>query len=462
MTVSIARQIAFRALSAIEQKGAYTHLALRAALEETTPQPSDAALASEIVHGVTVWRRLLDHWIETLTKDHSGHMQHTVRTLLRMALYQMRFLERVPPYAVVNDAVEQTKIYAQRAAGFVNGVLRAALRQTAYLQPARTVDDLADCAVEQLALRLSYPDWLAQSLIATYGRTVAISAMVAMNESPVRTVRVNRLVATREEVLASLAESGVQAEACALSPEGIRLLSRTQPETIPDVMAGRCTLQGESSMLVAPVLAPKPGQKVLDACAAPGGKATHLAELSLDQADITAMDLHEHRARAIARTARHLGLHSVRAVTGDAREVQEDFDAILLDAPCSGIGTIARKSDLKWTAAPLKTAAIVQLQRELLSALAKRVKPGGKLLYSTCTLLPEENEQQREQFLRDHPDFVAEPFDLPGLRQIDASRSAGADGQARIWPQDFGGDGFYLALFRRIPDWTNQAKEESV
>lgn len=449
MTAALARHTAFRALCAIEQRGAYAHLALREALGTTAHSAVDAGLASEIVHGVTVWRRLLDHWIAALAHGHAGHLERAVRTILRMALYQVRFLERIPAYAAVNDAVELTKVHAPKAARLVNGVLRTALRQTDYVAPARTTAQLGELDPADAALRLSYPDWLLTRLTDAYGFAFAVEVLAAMNRSPVRTLRVNRLVTTREAVLAQLTARGVHAEASPMLDEAIRLQGHVPLESLPEVRSGLCTLQGESSMLVAPLLAPRAGEAILDACAAPGGKATHLAEISDDQATITAVDLHAHRVREIAAAAGRLGLSSVKAVAGDAREITGEYDAILLDAPCSGLGTIARKADLKWTATPAKIASLAAVQTELLAAMAKRVKLGGRLLYSTCTLTVEENEVQRERFLAAHPDFVAEPFSLPAAAQSARDPEAGADGQARIWPQDFGGDGFYLALFRR-------------
>ena len=448
-----ARRCAFAVLFAVARRGAYAHLALEQELAGRRLAPEDAALASEITRGAMTWQRLLDRWIDRLAKGRRP--DPAVAVILRMALYQLRFLDRVPAYAALSDAVELAKERAPHAAAFVNGVLRAATRETEWERPladgcggragaccpeeAPAPEALALSPAE-FALRASYPDWLAACVGEALGERAGRAALLALNRRPVRTLRVNRLRAARADVLASLCAAGVDAEPSPCAPEGIRLPPGVNPVQLQVYRDGLCSLQGESSMLIAPLLEPRPGMAILDACAAPGGKAAHIAELADDRARVTAVDLHPHRAALVRAAAARLHLTSVRVETADARSLRGRYDAVLLDAPCSGIGTIARKPDLKWRLTPGALRELADLQAELLLALADAVRPGGLFVYSTCTLAAAENERQIERFLAARPDFCAAPFALSGGEVA---------GTARILPQSFGGDGFFVARMIR-------------
>jgi len=450
MTVSAARAAAFEVLHRMERQGTYSHVALRDVLESSRLQPNDAGLASEIVHGVTLWRRLLEHWLLELSGGKSARSERVVVIICLMSLYQLRMLTRVPSYAVVDDAVTLTRMHAERATGFVNAVLRASLRQTDYLRPITDLSMTDGLSLQEVALRLSYPDWLALHLQAALGAEAARSAMHAMNETPVRTLRVNRLRCTREQLIEALAQEGVTAVASPISPDGVRLTSRVRVETMSAFARGWCTLQGESSMLLAQIVDPVAGERVLDACAAPGAKATHLAEYSGDEAVIVAVEIYDHRSRMITALARRLGIGGVQVVTGDARAETGLYDAVLLDAPCSGLGTIARKSDIKWSASSARIGEVAKLQSELLRCAALRVRPGGRLIYSTCTLSPEENDRQRDRFLAEHPEFSPKPLTLTGgWSPSESLAQRPRVGELKVLPQDFGGDGFYIASFVR-------------
>ena len=447
MTIAPARTCAFAVLQDVEVKKAYSHVALHDALRRQSLSPEDAALATEIVHGVLLWRRLLDEWIKTLTRSTKSKVTPDVMTILRIGLYQMRFLHKVPAYAAVSDAVDLAKLHNAKAAGFVNAVLRAAQRQKGYEQPLLEFSSLQGVTLTEAARRLSFPDWMARHLAKTLGDADAVEVMWGLNQKANRALRVNQLRTTREHLVADLLAKGIEASPSAVTQDGVHVTSRTAMQFLPEYEQGLYTLQGESSMMIARLLQGEPGMRILDACAAPGGKTTHIAEVTQDRAEIVAVDLHEHRAAMIKEQAKRLQLRSIQVQTMDARNSTGDFDRILLDAPCSGLGTIARKPDLKWTMTEDKIAALVSVQEDLLHTLATRVRSGGILLYTTCTLSAQENERQIGRFLDLHPEFSL--LDWTADERASLHYSQKAKGMAWIYPQDFFGDGFFLARLQR-------------
>ena len=319
---------------------------------------------------------------------------------------------------------------------------------------------LADPA-ERIALRHSYPAWLVRRWIAVFGEAGTEAICAAGNEPPHASVRVNRLRLSPEEALARLTAAGFDARPSDAAAAGIVVRRGGNLADSDGYQAGLWTVQDESSMLVAEVAAPRPGMRALDCCAAPGGKTTHLAELMEDRGEVWANDLHPHKRKLIEDQAGRLGLASVRAITGDAAELDRrfdpaSFDVVLLDAPCTGFGVIRRKPDIKWTKSPEDIAAIADLQRRLLETAAALVRPGGTLVYSTCTIEPEENENQIARFLERHPEFAADPAwperTLAALRRAGAIGGGPFPGMAQILPHHFGSDGFFIARLRRRSD----------
>ncbi|MGG4032205.1 16S rRNA (cytosine(967)-C(5))-methyltransferase RsmB [Paenibacillus cisolokensis] len=319
---------------------------------------------------------------------------------------------------------------------------------------------LADPA-ERIALRHSYPAWLVCRWIAVFGEAGTEAICAAGNEPPHASVRVNRLRLSPEEALARLTAAGFDARPSDAAAAGIVVRRGGNLADSDGYRAGLWTVQDESSMLVAEVAAPRPGMRALDCCAAPGGKTTHLAELMEDRGEVWANDLHPHKRKLIEDQAGRLGLASVRAITGDAAELDRrfdpaSFDVVLLDAPCTGFGVIRRKPDIKWTKSPEDIAAIADLQRRLLETAAALVRPGGTLVYSTCTIEPEENENQIARFLERHPEFAADPAwperTLAALRRAGAIGGGPFPGMAQILPHHFGSDGFFIARLRRRSD----------
>ncbi|MFF2484121.1 16S rRNA (cytosine(967)-C(5))-methyltransferase RsmB [Paenibacillus sp. NPDC058071] len=452
-----AREIALDTLLRVSETGAYSNLQLNRALSDAQLQRADAALATELVYG-TIQRQLtLDHWLAHFAAKGLRKLEPWVHQLLRMSAYQLLYLDRIPAHAAVNEAVTIAKRRGhQGISGMVNGILRSIDRNRSELTASAITD--RDAAIA-LSLRHSYPEWLVRRWLGAFGEQTTEAICAAGNEPPHGSVRVNRLRESREKTLLQLTEQGFEAAPSDVAPYGVAVKRGGNMADTDGYRAGLWTVQDESSMLVAEIVAPKAGMQVLDCCAAPGGKTTHLAELMEGKGKVWANDVHPHKRELIEGQAERLGLTNVEAITGDAGELPDrfapgSFDAVLLDAPCSGFGVIRRKPEIKWTKSEEDVLAIAAIQRRLLEAASGLVKPGGVLVYSTCTIERAENEEQVEQFLERHPEFE---FDADWPEAVLAPlRTAGiADdsfrGSIQLLPQHFGSDGFYIARLRRRP-----------
>ncbi|HZG84475.1 16S rRNA (cytosine(967)-C(5))-methyltransferase RsmB [Paenibacillus sp.] len=447
-----AREIALEALTAVEQEGAYSNLALNAALTRHKPEPREAGLATELVYGTIQRLQTIDAVLGAHLAKGVSKLQPWVRSLLRLSAYQLLYLDRVPAHAAVSEAVS---IARRRGHAGVSGLVNAVLRKLA-ANPGRPaapagLDDAARIAFEE-----SHPEWLIREWVRAFGAERAGRIAAANNEPPKASVRVNRLKLTRAELIERLAASGVAAEPSAVSYDGVVVTSGGNAAHGDAYAQGLCTVQDESSMLVAALVDPEPGMRVLDCCAAPGGKSTHLAERMEDEGEIIACDIHPHKRELIDAAARRLGLRSVETVVIDAAKLHErfeagSFDRVLLDAPCSGFGVIRRKPDIKWTKTRGDVDAIAETQKAILRSAAKLVKPGGALVYSTCTLEPKENEEQIAAFLAEHPEFAPDPRLPSGIPPKVAEACAAGPGMLRVTPEQFGSDGFFMARLVRSP-----------
>lgn len=456
-----ARELALDALVRVATSGAYSNLQLHHALQEAELSRADAGLATELVYGTLQRQLTLDRWLRQFVAKGFAKLEPWVLSLLRMSLYQLVYLDRVPPHAAVNEAVEIGRRRGHAGiAGMLNGVLRSAVRQL----PQLKAEDFASepDAARRLSLRHSYPEWLAERWIAAYGEDTAEAMMSAGNEAPQGSLRVNRLRLSPQQALERLRQAGLDARPSAAAPWAGVVVDRGGNLAGTDgYTEGLWSIQDESSMIVAAAAAPQPGFRVLDCCAAPGGKSAHLGELMDGRGEIVANDLHPHKKALVESQAARLGLGLIHAVAGDAAELPEhfapgSFDLVLLDAPCSGLGVIRRKPEIKWTKSPADIEAIAAVQERLLDAAAELVKPGGTLLYSTCTIAGEENSAQIASFLERHPAFALDPAGWPesvlaplraaGIGDADAGRF---DGSLQLLPHHFGSDGFYIARLRR-------------
>jgi len=306
---------------------------------------------------------------------------------------------------------------------------------------------------ERIALEHSHPVWLVRRWIHRYGEETAAAMCEANNQPPGTSIRANRLKGDREQLAGLLAREGIETRPSTLAPDGLILVSGGHAAESPLHGSGHFTIQDESSMLVGRVVSPEPGMKVLDCCAAPGGKTTHLAELMEDRGEVYACDIHEHKEQLILSQAKRLGLGSIRTIVSDALRLGEHFaegtfDRILLDAPCTGLGVLRRKPDIKWMKQEPDIQAMANLQRKLLQAVHPLLKPGGILVYSTCSTEPEENERLIRQFVRETPGFALEAFPA-GLLPAGSAEEEGRKGMLQLLPHQFHSDGFFIARLRK-------------
>ncbi len=392
----------------MHQNGAYAALALGERLSKSILNPMDRRLATRMVYSALENQIQLDFALDRFMERPTN--EPIQRDILRLSACQILFHDRVPESAACNEGVNLTKAMGmESAAGFINAVLRNLCRGKADIPWPKAEDGLR----EYLHVMGSMPLWIVDKLIAEYGEEDAKGIIMHREEEHPLTLRANQLRLTDGEFEKLLAEKEWQARK-GLAPHAY--LVNAVVDSTPEYQKGLFSIQGQSSMLAAEAMQVKPGMKVLDACAAPGGKSAYMCEAMQNTGRVYAWELHEKRAMLLESTKRRLGLENLRVSVRDAAEPKRDLegslDAVLLDAPCSGLGVMVQKPDLKYRVQEEDIASIVATQKKLLDALCLYVKPGGTLVYSTCSILPEENTRQIEAFLETHPEFTVEPLPL--------------------------------------------------
>lgn len=445
-----AREAALRALHDVDVKEAYANLALDARLTGSKLPGRDRALATELVYGTVRRLGTVDWAIGQAADRPLAKMDPWIRNVLREAVYQILFMDRIPQRAAVDEAVELAKKYGHvGVAKFVNGVLRGFLRKLPDLQ----WPDEAKEPVQALAVRHSHPEWLVANWTERFGTAEAVRLMEANNQVPPLTIRVNRTKASRDEVAAALKAEGVETEPTRFSPDGLvvhDLTSSSYLDGLKAMKAGLFIVQDESSMLVGRVMDPQPGWTVVDVAAAPGGKSTHIAELMGNQGQVIAVDIHPHKVELIEQNAKRLGLSCIQGLAADARELGKMMpgraDAVLCDVPCSGLGTLARRPDARWRKEETDPTALVPIQEAILVSAAQLLKPGGTLIYSTCTIDPRENQELVSSFVQAHPEFR---FDDIRPLLPEGLRSDAAEGYIQLYPHIHGTDGFFIARLKK-------------
>ena len=403
-----ARTAAFHALRAVAAERAD----LPTALSRTRPQLSDErdrALAAEIVTGTLRWQRSVDHLIERFARRPLSKLDADVLVILRLSLYQLLHLDRVPASAVVDDAVNMTRAARkQSAAGFVNAVLRSMLRQRHRLPLPARPDNPGDreAAIAYLGVTHSHPEWLVTRWLDRFGFDAVERWVRFNNDAPRLTIRANRLRVTREALRSTLAQSGIDSEPARYAPDGL-VITAGNPLRHP--ADGSFFVQDEASQLVPLVLGARPGEQVLDLCASPGGKTTAIAADMEDTGVIVASDVRPRRVALLGETVRASGsrhAHVLYVGASGPLPFRDTFDRVLVDAPCSGLGTVRRDPDIRWRRSESDLAAFARDQLALLDRAAHVVRPGGRLVYATCSSEPEENDDVAEAFLRTHTAFV--------------------------------------------------------
>lgn len=437
-----AREIALLTLSACEKQGAWSDGYLKKAIREVGLSTRDGALATKICAGVLQNRMLIDFYLDHFSTVKRNKMEEKVLLALRLGVYQMIFLDRVPVSAAVNTSVELVRKYARnpKSVGLVNGILRGIGRHLEELpQPEGTV-------VEQLSIQYSHPEWLVQKFLDLLGPEETKALLEEENGPPPIYAQTNTVKITPKDLETRFQAEGVSWEKHPWMPGCFQIHGTGDLEKLPSFQEGLFSVQDPAARLSVLAAEPKPGEKVLDVCAAPGGKSFAAAQCMQNTGEVLSCDIHPHKKTLIEKGAERLGLTCVTALTQDGKEFQPSwenrFDVVLVDVPCSGLGVIRKKPDIRYkNPAPLK--GLPKVQKAILENAARYVKPGGVLLYSTCTIFQEENEEVVLGFLDKENSFTGENFEL--FHQIQSDEN----GMLTLWPHRHGTDGFFIAKLRK-------------
>ncbi|WP_269609745.1 16S rRNA (cytosine(967)-C(5))-methyltransferase [Prochlorococcus marinus] len=431
-----ARKAAWEVIQAVGG-GAFADVALERVFNLYSFKSIDKALITELSYGAIRQRYFLDCWIDYLGKVPAKKQPPLLRWLLHLGLYQVLKMERIPPSAAINTTVELAKKHhLKKLAPVVNGILRSALRSQ---KRGLLLPELKNPSLE-LAKNESLPLWLASELINWKGIEDAKKIAKAFNCISPIDIRVNKLRADLKEVKAIFDSCGIHTQVISNCPYGLEVRAGVgEPRKWPGYEEGKWSVQDRSSQLIAPSLGPLPGEKILDACAAPGGKSTHIAELINNEGKVWSVDRSSRRSKKILANSERLGTKCLQILVADSNELllknpdwKSFFDRILIDAPCSGLGTLARHPDARWRMNQDNIQELVAVQSHLLKSLAPLLKSGGTLIYSTCTIHPEENFNQIKNFLQLKPEFLLEY-------------------EKQIWPgEEDNGDGFYIAVLNKL------------
>ncbi len=452
LTVSNPRQVAFLALKDADRKGTYADVALDRQLAKSTLKPRDRGLATELVYGCVRGARSLDAILDRFAKKPAQQQPPDLRILFHLGFYQLVFLDRISDAAAVDTTVKLAKANRMTGlSGVLNGVLRQYLRHRDKTPAKKSFpeDILPEDPVLRLGIRYSYPDWIVKTWIDRLGFEEAEQLCQWFNTPPSVHLRINPLKTTLETVELVLQEAGANVERIPFIPQGLKLQSAGKIEALPGYAEGWWTVQDSSAQLVTYLLEPQPGEVIVDACAAPGGKTTHIAELMQDTGTIWAIDRTPSRLKKVRQNCDRLQLKSVKILEGDSREQSQfngSVDRVLLDAPCSGLGTLHRRADLRWRQTPENAIELARLQRQLLDACASWVKPGGVLVYATCTVNEIENEGVVQAFLDSHDDWCIET----PASESPVAPLASLEGWIRVFPHRHNMDGFFMVKLRRI------------
>jgi 16S rRNA (cytosine967-C5)-methyltransferase len=437
------RQVAWQILRQI-QGGAFADVALDRGLKGAVINDLDRKLATELVYGCMRRQRTLDAIIDQLAQKTAKQQPPELRLMLHIGLYQLRYLDQIPSSAAVNTTVDLAKQNGFAGlTGFVNGLLRQYLRTPELTIPA--ADPIA-----RIGIQHSYPDWIVQVYRDQLGEAETEQLCEWFNQPPSIDLRINTLKTTIAAVQAQMQTVGIQSQPVPAVPQALRLTAHAGAiQNLPGFTTGDWIVQDSSAQLVGYLLDPQPGETIVDACAAPGGKTLHIAELMQDRGTVWAIDRAESRLKKIQQNVDRLGLQSIQLKTGDSRDLPEFVgiaDRVLVDAPCSGLGTLHRHADGRWRQNPESVASLTQQQQDILQQASTWVKPGGILVYATCSLHPAENEAIVQNFLQQNPDWQIDrpPADSPVTPFLQPA------GWAKIWPHQHQMDGFFMVRLKKI------------
>lgn len=437
-----AREGALKVLYLIDVKEAYSNIALGDEINNGNYSSLDKGFMTELVYGVLENMLLIDYIIEEFSSIKLKKLHPWTLNILRLGVYQLRFLEKVPESAAVNEAVNLAKKYCNKSSGFVNGVLRSIIRNKDNIK----LPDPEKETVKYLSVKYSHPKWMVESFLSFYSEDFVEELLEANNQTPQLYFRVNTLKISVNDCVEILRQQGYEVMVNPFIEEAISLKGDINLSEMEAMKKGYVYIQDFSSMLIAKVLDPKAGDFIVDVCSAPGGKATHMAQLMNNEGAIIARDIYDHKLKLIKKNAENLGISIIKTEKFDAldedRQLFEKADKVLIDAPCSGLGIIRRKPEIKYRKKPDDIKAITELQLKILKNAANYVRSGGILVYSTCTIDPRENIGVVERFLKERTGFqlvdIAKEYGryLPGEHR---------DKTIQLYPNLHNTDGFFVA-----------------
>ncbi len=436
-----ARDTALEVLMQIERANAWSDGSLKRTIAKNGLEGREAALATRLAYGVVQNRTLLDFYITCYCVQKAHKLEPVIRNILRIGGYQILFMDKIPHRAAVNEAVEMCRRNGRpRAAGMVNAVLRKFVANWMNMPPIPQ-----GSTAEYLSIRYSHPRWLVERLLGLLPPEEAEQFLQGDNDPVPTTIQANLLKTDDESLAQELRQAGIEVERHGWLPHCFLVRGTGSLERLPAFTEGRFMVQDAAAHLVTVVAQPQKGDRVYDVCAAPGGKSFAAAIAMEGEGQILSCDIHPHKLKLIESGAQRLGISCLRTMLADAREHHVAWDraadVVIADVPCSGLGIIRKKPDIRYKD-PKELGQLPAIQREILENVSQYVRPGGVLVYSTCTVLPEENEQVTDAFLQAHPEFERTEFTLP----LPIGRCSG---QLTLWPQRHGTDGFYICRMRR-------------
>lgn len=443
-----ARHFALKVIYQVNEEDAFANIALDQAFSQfQLNDPRDKGLATELVYGCIKFRGRLDWVIDQYAKPKVEKMAPWIRNIIRLGLYQIMFLDKVPVSAAINESVKLAKKYGhQGTVKFVNGVLRNIERNKEKI----VYPDITKEPVQHIGIFYSFPIWLVERWVRDFGIENTVKLCTFFNNPSSLWIRTNTLRTNREDLKEALNRLNINSEESIKTPDGLKILGSLDVGRLEEFKRGLFTVQDESSMLVSHVLSPIKGQVLLDVCSGPGGKTSHLAQLMDNSGLILAFDVHEHRLELIRETCTRMGITNVKTILKDARFttdiVNDPVDAVLVDAPCSGLGVLGRRPDARWRKKPEDITDLQIIQKEILHEAARLVKPGGTLVYSTCTITREENNDVIKDFLEKNKEFFLDP-NLPEFLPYNSQE--GKDGWIQFLPFNHNMDGFFIARMQR-------------
>jgi len=437
------REIALKILHTIDTKDAYSNLTINSELKDKNLSSLDRGFITELVYGTLENSIYIDYIISKFSTTKLNKINKWTINILRLGIYQIMFLDKVPDFAAVNESVNLAKKYSIKTAGFTNAILRNVLRNKENIE----LPDKKKEFVKYLSIKYSHAEWMVNRFLTYFTKEFTEDLLKANNERPDFYLRINTLKTSIEDCIKSLSEKNIEVKRNEKIAEAITVKGINQLEELEEFKAGLIHVQDFGSMLVSRVLNPQEGEYIVDVCCAPGGKTTHMAQLMNNKGKILARDVYEHKLRLVKNNAKRLGVNIIQTEEFDGMKLDKNLigkaDKVLVDAPCSGLGIIRRKPEIKYRKKADDLTELRKMQLSILNNASEYVKPNGELIYSTCTIDPNENESVIEEFLKGKSNYKL--MDIEGFDEFKRK-----DGTIQLYPNVHNTDGFYIARLKRV------------